>query len=277
MTPTQRSSTSTSRVDALDGVRGFALLGMMAWHAQIDWVKGGFARMTIFFVLAGFLAARSLTRADGSSEWRRFGSFWKRRVLRLLPITVVGVGTAVGVTALIGSPAATEAVVGDSVSVLTWWSNWRFVLEERAYGDMFAAPSAFHHFWSLSLEEQCLVVLPIVLWSVTLITRERSGGIGRPGTRTIAGVLVLAVIASGLPLVVEMSPDTAYYGTHVRIGEFLVGVALALWWNRQDVTTWSTRLGVIWSGAGTVGFVALVVIMLTIDRDASWVYRGGWD
>lgn len=275
MTPADRSSTSASRVDALDGIRGFALLGMMAWHAQIGWVKGGFARMTIFFVLAGFLAARSLFRSDGASEFQRFASFWRRRVLRLLPITVVGVAVAVGVTAAVGSPAATEAVVGDSVSVLTWWSNWRFVLEERAYGDMFAAPSAFHHFWSLSLEEQCLVVLPVILWVIAVITRDRGRQVGRPGRRTIAGVLALAVVASGLPLVVEMSPDTAYYGTHVRIGEFLVGVALAIWWGRQDITTWSTRRGVLWSGAGTIGFVALVAIMLTIDREAAWVYRGG--
>ena len=40
-------TTTTSRIASMDGLRGFALIGMMAWHAEVSWVKGGFARMTV--------------------------------------------------------------------------------------------------------------------------------------------------------------------------------------------------------------------------------------
>ena len=87
-----------TRVPALDGLRGFALLGMMAWHAQVSWVKGGFARMTVFFVLAGYLATRSALRsreAYGGREGSRNAvsggfNFWARRARRLLPVTAIG-------------------------------------------------------------------------------------------------------------------------------------------------------------------------------------------
>lgn len=263
----------TPRLRALDGLRGFALLGMLAWHAQLDWVRGGFARMTVFFVLSGYLAALSLGRIDGGPT-TRLVAFWGRRARRLLPVTLLGVLVAVGVTAGWGSSAARRQVTGDALSVLTSWSNWRFIFERRSYGAMFESPSAFQHYWSLSVEEQCLLLLPFVMAGVAVACGSKPG----PGDRDVrlaAGLAALAAVASAVPLFVTMSTDATYFGTHVRIGEFLAGAALAVGFDHRRSDARTPGAGRRWAVAGTAGLLTLIAVMLLVDREAEWVYRGG--
>jgi peptidoglycan/LPS O-acetylase OafA/YrhL len=263
--PAQRAG---GRLPALDGYRAFALLGMLAWHAQVGWVRGGFARMTIFFVLAGFLAARSLVAASGRST-RPFLEFWGRRARRLLPMTIVGVAVAIAVTAVWGGYEARRASAGDALSVFASFSNWRFAFQDRPYGALFEAPSAFQHYWTLSVEEQCFLLLPGLLGAAAVMTRRR-------GPRASAVALgVLAVVLGLLPVFWVQSVDVVYYGTHVRVAEFLAGVVFALAWGDRAGADLTPRWRRAWSWAGTMGLASLIVVMLTIDRDQAWLYRGG--
>ncbi len=251
------------RLAAIDGLRGLALLGMLAWHAHVGWVRGGFARMTIFFVLSGFLAASSYQSLRGSGHAHPFRAFWARRARRLLPVTVLGVGFAIAVTVAVGSDQAVRGLRGDALAVLGNVVNWRFIVNEQSYGALFERPSAFQHFWSLSLEEQCFWLLPLVL-----------AGVAVTGRRAWIVVAVVAAALGAVPLLVTHSPDAAYYGTHVRGGEFLVGVALALALARTG--------GRVPDGArpavrvvGAASLVGLVVVMVAVDRSLPWLYRGG--
>lgn len=257
-----------SRSAALDGLRGLALLGMMAWHAQLGWVKGGFARMTIFFVLAGFLAARSYLSIRGRQTAGSFRSFWTRRARRLLPITALGLAFAVVVTVTIGSDRAQQALPGDLLSVVTNVSNWRFMIDDRSYGAMFENPSSFQHLWSLSVEEQWFLLIPLVLAVAAWIGSRRADW----GRHVVAG----AAIALGLvPLLIVHTPDQAYFGTHVRGAEFLAGVWLALWLRHRDALGWQPAQRRVLAGAGTASLVFLVGVMLVVDRNQTWLYRGG--
>lgn len=264
---------TTVRVRPLDGLRGFALIGMLAWHAQLSWIKGGFARMTVFFVLSGYLTARSLMRLSEDGAGRGFGRFWSRRARRLLPMTLIGVVVAIAVTAQWGSSTARADGFGDTLSVLTSWANWRFLLGDRPYGALFEAPSAFQHYWSLSVEEQCILLLPLIVgfvtWFLGRFRRVDPSGRGR-----VVAIVALGSASCLLPLFVPMATDTVYYGTHVRLGEFLMGVALALAWPRGGEAMSAAAVRA-WSWGGAVGLVTLATIMLTIDRTAAWVYRGG--
>ena len=260
--------TNDARNVALDGLRGLALIGMMAWHAQIGWVKGGFARMTIFFVLAGFLATRSYLGIRNRGGPRAFATFWARRARRLLPVTVLGVAVAVMVTIAIGSNRAQQSLGGDTFSVLANVSNWRFMIDDRSYGAMFENPSAFQHFWSLSVEEQWFLAIPLVLGVAAWVGTRREA-LGRH-------VVAAAAIVLGLvPLVVSHTPDQAYFGTHVRGAEFLAGAWLALWLAHRDHVGWSDGQRRTLAGAGVASLVFLLAVMVLVDRNQPWLYRGG--
>ena len=260
-----RPSGGAGRIAALDGLRGLALLGMLAWHAEVGWVKGGFARMTIFFVLSGYLATASWLSLRDRGTPRPFGTFWRRRARRLLPITLVGVALATAVTAWIGERGQVDDLPGDAGSVIAGVSNWRFLLADRSYGELFERPSAFQHFWSLSLEEQLFWLLPLLVAGAVLVARRRTW------IATAVGAVALGVV---VPLVVDHSPDAAYYGTHVRAGEFLAGVTLALVLHHHRGEVPARALGPV-RVLGSVSLALLVLVMLTVERDHTWLYAGG--
>ncbi len=262
--PPARVSGAAARNHALDGLRGLALLGMLAWHAHIGWVKGGFARMTIFFVLSGFLAAKSYLSLRHRSDPTPFRTFWKRRARRLLPITVLGLAAATLVTVLVGSEEARANLGGDATSVVAYASNWRFILNDQSYGALFERPSAFQHFWSLSLEEQCFWLLPLVLAGALFISRRRPW----------IAVGLAAIGLSSIPLFITHTPDAAYYGTHVRGGEFLVGVVLALALDRHGSRIPTPAVRPI-QAVGAISLIGLLAVMVLVDRNLGWLYQGG--
>ncbi len=69
----------------LDGLRAVAVLAVLLYHADLDWIPGGFLGVEVFFVLSGYLITALLL-----AEWRQQGyinltTFWVRRARRLLP------------------------------------------------------------------------------------------------------------------------------------------------------------------------------------------------
>ncbi len=262
--PPARPSGTSTRNRALDGLRGLALIGMLAWHAHIGWVKGGFARMTIFFVLSGFLAAKSYLALHHRSDPTPFRTFWKRRSRRLLPITVLGLGTATLVTIVAGSEQARSNLQGDATSVVAYASNWRFIFNDQSYGALFERPSAFQHFWSLSLEEQCFWLLPLVLAAALFVSRRRPW----------LAVGAVAVGLASIPLFIDHTPDAAYYGTHVRGGEFLAGVVLALLLDRHGSRIPDAAIRPV-QVLGAMSLAGLLAVMVLVDRNLPWLYDGG--
>lgn len=250
------------RVGALDGLRGFALLGMLAWHAEIDAVRGGFARMTIFFVLSGYLATRSWDRRSREG----FSAFWTRRTLRLLPMTLVGVAAAVAVTLAVGTEATRASLTGDALSVLTYTSNFHFLGSGQGYGALFERQSAFQHYWSLSIEEQLFLVLPVLLALSALVARR----LCQPTWMVLAAGAMAITAAS---VVAGPSPDALYFGTHTRLIEFLAGASLATALRtRGDL---SASVVAVVHRAGLVAALTVLATLALVDREAGWLYRGG--
>lgn len=261
---------------AIDGLRGFALLGMLAWHAEVGWIRGGFARMTIFFVLSGFLAAQSYCRLREREPQGAFRRFWMRRARRLLPTTLLGVAVAIVVTVTIGTTEARRDVAGDVAATLGNVANWRFIAAGRPYGALFERPSSLQHYWSLAVEEQCFWALPIVLALCGLGVDRLTGSARARGEARQRRLVLLGAVGLGLiPVLVRLDPDTVYYGTHVRGAEFLVGVWLGLWLAPEADGRLSRDRVRLLRWAGPVGLASLAIVMLTIDRDHSWLYRGG--
>ena len=145
-------------VPALDGVRAFAVLAVVALHGGTH-LNGGFIGVDVFFVLSGFLITTLLLQ-----EWRargdfRLRAFYVRRARRLLPALAL---TLVGVTVLVAAFAwyyDGGVRYGFAVlSVIFYAGNWvaAFTVHQGALGPL-------THTWSLAIEEQFYLLWPLLL------------------------------------------------------------------------------------------------------------------
>ena len=257
---------------ALDGLRGVAVLAVLLFHADVAWMTGGHLGVSVFFTLSGFLITALLLVEHAGTGTIDLRSFWARRARRLVPAMVLCFGLVAAVTAV--SDEVRAGLVGDAVAALAWVANWRFVLAERTYADLFAAPSPFQHFWSLAVEEQFYVVFPIVVLALLHLGR-RHGRVVVGGA--LLGLTALSTVAAAALHSPDLDTARAYYGTDARIAEPLVGALLALVLVRPSGLLPLTRVGrgilqaVALPAAGILG-LALVTLG---DHDTA-LYEGGF-
>jgi peptidoglycan/LPS O-acetylase OafA/YrhL len=146
----------------IDGLRAIAVGAVIAYHAGLPLVPGGFTGVDIFFVISGFLLT-GIMLEDIHREGRvRILAFYARRVRRILPtlllvVIVTEMATALLLSSALGEP---QRISRSALSALLMLANIHFL---RAGEDYFAGPSDFDpflHTWSLSVEEQFYLLWP---------------------------------------------------------------------------------------------------------------------
>src|SRR5690242_4956844 len=90
---------------ALDGLRTVAVYLVLCFHAKLPWADGGYVGVDLFFVLSGFLVASLLLEERYTTGRIALGSFFARRMRRLLPAAFVLVLT-VALVFLLVAPVA---------------------------------------------------------------------------------------------------------------------------------------------------------------------------
>jgi len=264
-----RSSALGRYHPGLDGMRGLATLVVLAYHAQIAWARGAFLAVSQFFTLSGFLIT-GLLMHNHLGPGQRLGPFWARRMRRLVPAALIALVIVVIYGATIATRAQTEDLPVDILSAATWSANWRFILSGTSYFELFTAPSPVQHFWSLAVEEQFYLLLPLVL--VLVLRWSRSHVV-------LVVTLLLAAVASTIWMFVlyrnGATLDRLYYGTDTRLAEMLTGAALAVVvWNSEFAFPPRVR-----RRFATIGLVAFVVTMwswVNVPLADGLVWQGGF-
>jgi peptidoglycan/LPS O-acetylase OafA/YrhL/lysophospholipase L1-like esterase len=218
----------------LDGIRALAVLAVLATHAGIPFLPGGFVGVDVFFVLSGFLITSLLYDELVVTGRIDLGGFWTRRARRLLPAALVMIVAVVAARALF-VPDSVAALRGDAIATALWSGNWRWALQGTDYFAQGGTPSPLQHTWSLAVEEQFYLVWPLLLLACCAVRRRRLLAL------SLAGVAVSALATYVLARVA--SPGRVYFGTDTRAQQLLVGAALAA----LLAPTWrwraATRLG----------------------------------
>ncbi|HSR22504.1 MAG TPA: acyltransferase, partial [Candidatus Eisenbacteria bacterium] len=208
---------------ALDGLRAVAVAGVLLYHGGVSWAGGGFLGVDLFFVLSGFLIMSLLLAEQRRSGRLGLRAFWGARARRLLPAVALLLVAVLWVLPAFGVRWGAR-VSGDAWATAAYASNWRFIASGQSYVDQAAGPSPLLHTWSLAIEEQWYLALPVVL---VLASRLR-----RPA-RFLAILFVAAAAASatlGWRLhAAGGDPSRSFFGTDTRAQELLVGALAALW------------------------------------------------
>ena len=263
-------SVSDRYVPALDGLRGLAVLAVLAFHLGAPWAPGGFLGVSVFFTLSGFLITRLLVREASRSGGIDLVAFWSRRLRRLLPAALLTI-VLVLVLAAVVPTVAPAALRGDVLSALGYVANWRFLAAGQSYADLFHAPSPLLHFWSLAIEEQFYLLFPIVVW---LVLRAQPDVIQR--RRSLRAVLIGGIVVSfsiGVVAGSAGSVDFVYYSLPTRAAELLAGALLAISIAAARLVgrrapTWVTSVGF-------VSLASLVALCVTTTKTSPWIGEGG--
>ncbi|MFJ3218868.1 acyltransferase family protein [Kitasatospora sp. NPDC086801] len=242
----------------IEGLRGVAVLSVLAYHAAVPGFAGGYVGVDVFFVISGFLIT-GLLLGRPIGLW----DFAARRARRILPAAAtVLVATAVAGGALLDPLRGTD-LARDLMASAGQFVNWRFVGQQTDYLAAEHAPSPLQHFWSLGVENQFYL-----LWGVLLLGLARYLH-GR--RRTVAITLATTAIgAVSLLLCVRWtatSAPLAYFSTASRLWEFAAGACAALLGGalagraQRRGTAWSLRL------LGWAGAAAVLASILLYDRN----------
>lgn len=219
-----------TRIPALDGLRGTAILLVVGYHAWPALFPGGSHGVTLFFVLSGFLITRLLVAEMDQDGRLRLGAFYWRRALRLLPALLL----ISAVFLIAGGP-------WDSVwRALTYTSNFHAVDGGSIY--------PLQHTWSLAIEEHFYLVWPFV---IALARRHRVFWVG--------SLLAVSVLWRGGLLASGASWERIYYATDAVAFALLAGCTLA-------VVDWRPRYPV----AALAAFCAGALLFDTYSHEYLW-------
>lgn len=259
----------------LDGLRAIAIIGVLLYHAGIDWVPGGFLGVDVFFVLSGFLITSLILEEYDRAGRIDFRRFYIRRARRLLPAVFILL-IAVGIAVLLFYRDALSAFREDALATLLYLNNWWYIAVDQSYFESIGRPPLLKHLWSLSVEEQFYLIWPAV--ALLLVRRG-----GRPLVRRVAIFLAIAstawmaylAIRGGYP--VDADPSRAYFGTDSHIMGLLVGAALATVWRpgRLSANIPSGARALV-TGIGVAMLVVIAGFYLFVGEFTPWLYRGGF-
>ncbi len=196
----------------LDGLRALAVLGVVVFHANLG-LPGGFVGVDVFFVISGYLITKIIL---GDLEKGKFSmlDFWERRIRRIFPALAVVVLFCLVAGWFLLLPFGYLVLAQATIALSCFASNiqfWRTI----SYWSPAAEENPLLHTWSLSVEEQFYLVVPLLVAGVYKYKR---------------GIFVPFVIASGVVVSfvvsiywVRVDPAGAFYLLPSRAWELGMG------------------------------------------------------
>ena len=257
----------------LDGARGVFVVGFIAYHFGLSQLAGMWVVINHFFILSGFLIVRLLVQ-----EYERHGdidilAFYVRRARRLIPALLVVLAFVGLYGAFVAEGGQRRKVGGDMLATLGYVMNWRLILQgDEYFGDQ-GAPSPLRHAWTLAIEEQFYLVVPVLILLLFAVA-------GRRRRSLVVGALVVASLLAVLWTWQLGFPDDAehprvYYGTDARAQSLLLGAALGAWRARSRTgrEPWAIPRWVLEVG-GVAAVVGSMACFWFVTPYTPWMYSG---
>lgn len=223
----------------IDGLRAIAVLGVVLYHAGLG-ISGGFIGVDVFFVISGFLITSIINKDIKSGQFSML-QFWERRARRILPALFVVVLFTLVLGYFICFPDDYHELVSSVISLAVFSSNIYFLRNTSGYFDGPTESVPLLHTWSLSVEEQFYVLIPLLLW---LLARNR---------RSHWNVSIIAVIASVSLMVsiygVRSFQSATFYLLPTRAWELAFGSLVAF---AKPVESFRWRTFISWMGLGLI-------------------------
>ena len=205
----------------IDGLRALAVVGVLLFHLKLN--TGGWLGVDVFFVISGYLISSILFKEFDSTGKISISHFYLRRVRRIMPALLACITISFIPLALLFSrtPAFTE-YSQSIISTLLSASNI-FFWQNAGYFALKAEVTPLLHTWTLGIEEQFYIIIPVLFVILSLLTRKKRNAVWF--AVFVVSVLSFLLCRYGKDI---LSTDFIFYMLPTRMWELFIGLFVAL-------------------------------------------------
>ena len=262
---------------SIDSLRALAVLAVIIYHVDVNYLPGGFLGVDLFFVLSGYLISSLIIK-----EYKKTGSlnlynFYIRRARRLLPAVYFMITVVLVVMVMFNGVLLKKSHL-DAIFGYIYSSNWWYIFHKLDYFDSFGSQSPFKHLWSLAIEEQFYMIFPLLFLLINRKKKDKDGfyKLNRNFLYVILGVILVSLIAHIILFDIN-NISRIYFGTDTRAFSLLVGVVGAILYPMDKLNTKITpQENLVYSVVSLISIAALITIMIYTSEYNTWLYRGGF-
>lgn len=201
----------------IDGLRALAVLPVVLFHAHVIGFSGGFVGVDVFFVISGYLICSLITTELKNNDFS-IVRFYERRCRRILPALFAMFFVVAVLAFFVLLPPDMDGFCKSLISSTFFVSNiyfWR----SSSYFDGSSEFKPLLHTWSLGVEEQFYIFVPLILYAIARWSSARY-------TRWLLLLTFLSFLASVWGL--TNAPTANFYLLPTRFWELAVGALLAV-------------------------------------------------
>lgn len=262
---------------SIDSLRALAVLAVIIYHVDVNYLPGGFLGVDLFFVLSGYLISSLIIK-----EYKKTGSlnlynFYIRRARRLLPAVYFMITVVLVVMVMFNGVLLKKSHL-DAIFGYIYSSNWWYIFHKLDYFDSFGSQSPFKHLWSLAIEEQFYMIFPLLFLLINRKKKDKDGfyKLNRNFLYVILGVILVSLIAHIILFDIN-NISRIYFGIDTRAFSLLVGVVGAILYPMDKLNTKITpQENLVYSVVSLISITALITIMIYTSEYNTWLYRGGF-
>ncbi len=203
----------------LDGIRALAVLPVVFFHVLAALCPGGFAGVDVFFVISGYLITGGIFR-DLAQERFTIRNFYHRRIRRIMPAYFALIAGVLAAGCVLYYSRPLVHLSNTVIAATAFSANIYFNQISGSYFSPNIHDYPLLHLWSLSVEEQFYLCMPLLCLLIWRLRRAR-----------LAPILALLAVLSLVGAIYAMAlgrQNSAFYLLHNRAWELLAGSLLAM-------------------------------------------------
>ena len=271
------SNNKSKYLPSIDSLRALAVLAVIIYHVDVNYLPGGFLGVDLFFVLSGYLISSLIIKEFRKTGTVNLYNFYIRRARRLLPAVYFMITVGLVVMVLFNEVLLRKSHL-DAIFGYIYSSNWWYIFHKLDYFDSFGAQSPFKHLWSLAIEEQFYMIFPLLFLLVNRKKKSKDGTfkLNKNFLYVVVGLILVSLIAHILLFDIN-NINRIYFGTDTRAFSLLVGVVGAILYPMERLHTKVTpQQNLIYSVISLVSIATLITVMIYTSEYNTWLYRGGF-
>ncbi|HHF6077691.1 TPA: acyltransferase family protein [Haemophilus influenzae] len=241
----------------IDGLRAIAVISVIIYHLNENWLSGGFLGVDIFFVISGFLITGIIITEIQQNSFS-LKQFYTRRIKRIYPAFIT-------VMALVSFIASVIFIYNDFNKLrktielaIAFLSNFYLGLTQ-GYFDLSANENPVLHIWSLAVEEQYYLIFPLIL--ILAYKKFRKIKVLFIITLILFFILLATSFVSANFYKEVLHQPNIYYLSNLRFPELLVGSLLAIYHNLSNKVQLSRQISNILAILSTLLLFSCLFLM----------------